>query len=267
MSMTDHHRFTRYLGIALLLALPLPIFIVFGASFNGTGYFQFPPQSLSWRWYIEALTDPRWLSAAWTSVWIAAVAAVVTTAVSFMTAYFTIRYAPKLNSLLELLIFAPLFFPHAAMGVATVVLLAKFGIVGTSMAIVLAHLMVVLPFSYRPVHIALRSIDPDLIRAAEVMGASEWRALWDIVLPLCRSGLLTSLLFSAIISFDEVTVTMFLVGPNITTLPVQIFTFIQDEATPVLAAISTLSVLVTFLAILLLERVAGLTFFVQRDAS
>ena len=60
---------------------------------------------------------------------------------------------------------------------------------------------------------------------------------------------------------------MFLIGPDITTLPVQIFTFIQDDASPVLAAISTLSVVITFLAILLLERVAGLSFFVQRQSS
>ncbi len=264
--MSTSHRFMRLPGIALLLFLPLPIIIVFGASFNGSGFIQFPPESLSLRWYVETFTDPRWGQAVWTSLWIASVVAVIITAVSFLTAYFTIRYAPRLNNALEMMIFAPLFFPHAAMGVAAVVLMAKFNLVGTSTAIVIAHLMVALPFSYRPVHIALRSIDPDLVRAAEVLGASEWRALWDIVLPLCRSGLLTSLLFSAIISFDEVTVTMFLIGPDVRTLPVQIFTFIQDDASPVLAAISTLSVVVTFLAILILDRFAGLTFFVQRDA-
>lgn len=260
-------RLARIAGIALLLGLPLPIIIVFGASFNGSGYIQFPPESLSLRWYVETFTDPRWARAAWTSLWIAAVVAVAITAVSFLTAFFTIRHAPKWSSTLEMLIFAPLFFPHAAMGVATVVLLAKFDLVGTSTAIVLAHLMIALPFSYRPIYISLRSIDPDLLRAAQVLGASEWRALWDIILPLCRSGILTSLLFSAIISFDEVTVTMFLIGPDVKTLPVQIFTFIQDDASPVLAAISTLSVALTFLAIVLMDRWAGLTFFVQRDAS
>ncbi|RYF61805.1 MAG: ABC transporter permease [Comamonadaceae bacterium] len=260
-------RLVRIAGIALLLGLPLPIIIVFGASFNGSGYIQFPPESLSLRWYVETFTDPRWARAGWTSLWIAAVVAVVITAVSFLTAFFTIRHAPKWSNTLEMLIFAPLFFPHAAMGVATVVLLAKFDLVGTSTAIVLAHLMIALPFSYRPIYISLRSIDPDLLRAAQVLGASEWRALWDIILPLCRSGILTSLLFSAIISFDEVTVTMFLIGPDVKTLPVQIFTFIQDDASPVLAAISTLSVALTFLAIVLMDRWAGLTFFVQRDAS
>lgn len=258
---------SRTLGILFLLALPAPIFIVFGASFNGSAYIQFPPETYSFRWYIEAFTDPRWARAVGTSLWIAAVTSVVVTTISFLAAYFTLRYAPRINTMLELAIFSPLFFPHACMGVAAVALMAKLGIVGTPGAIILAHVIVTVPFSYRPVHVALRSVDPDLIRAAEVMGASELRALKDIILPICRSGILTSLLFTGIISFDEVTVTMFLIGPQITTLPVQIFTFIQDDASPVLAAISTISVIITFLAILLLERVAGLTFFVQRSGS
>lgn len=257
----------KTIGIVLLLLLPAPIFIVFGASFNGTGYIQFPPESWSLRWYVDAFTDPRWGRAVLTSLWIAAVVATLITAISFLAAYFTLRYAPRISGWLELAIFSPLFFPHASMGVAAVALMAGMGIVGTPIAIILAHLMVTIPFSYRPIHVALKSVDPDLIRAAEVMGASELRALWDIILPICRSGVLTSLLFTGIISFDEVTVTMFLIGPDITTLPVQIFTFIQDDASPVLAAISTLSVVITFLAILLLERVAGLSFFVQRQSS
>ncbi|CEJ10294.1 Putative 2-aminoethylphosphonate transport system permease protein PhnV [bacterium YEK0313] len=257
----------RGLGIALLVSLPAPIAIVVGASFSDSGYIQFPPDVLSLRWYVETLSDPRWPRAFAISIGIAAVTAVIVTACNFMAAYYTVRHAPRIAALLELAIFSPLFFPHAAMGVAMVALIAKLDLIGTAPGIIIAHLIVTLPFSYRPIHVALRSIDPDLIRAANVMGASEWQALRDIVLPMCRSGILTSLLFAGIISFDEVTVTMFLIGPNITTLPVQIFSFVQDSATPVLAAISTISVLITVLAVVILDRVAGLTFFVRRDGA
>jgi putative spermidine/putrescine transport system permease protein len=265
--MPSMNRLARSLGIVLLATLPAPIAIVVGASFSDSGYIQFPPDVLSLRWYVETLADPRWPRAFAISIGIAGATAVIVTACNFMAAYYTLRYAPKIAAALELAIFSPLFFPHAAMGVAMVALIAKLNLIGSAPGIILAHLIVTLPFSYRPIHVALRSIDPDLIRAANVMGASEWRALKDIVLPLCRSGILTSLLFAGIISFDEVTVTMFLIGPNITTLPVQIFSFVQDSATPVLAAISTISVLVTFLAVLILDRVAGLTFFVRRDGA
>ncbi|QCI63967.1 ABC transporter permease [Phreatobacter stygius] len=265
--MSSMNRLAKVLGIVLLASLPAPIMIVAGASFSDSSYIQFPPEALSLRWYRETIIDPRWPRAFAISIGIAAVTAVIVTAFNFMAAYYTQRYAPRIASALELAIFSPLFFPHAAMGVAMVALIAKLDLIGTAPGIILAHLIVTLPFSYRPIHVALRSIDPDLIRAANVMGASEWRALNDIVLPMCRSGILTSLLFAGIISFDEVTVTMFLIGPNITTLPVQIFSFVQDSATPVLAAISTICVLVTFIAVLVLDRVAGLAFFVRRDGA
>ncbi len=260
-------RTIRILGIALLLALPLPILIVIGSSFNPGGYIKFPPDGFSLRWYAEAFADPRWPRAFGVSLVIAAVSAVLVTATSFLTAYFSLRYAPRLGAALEIAIFSPLFFPSAAMGVGFVVLLAKFGLVGFVGGIVLAHLIVTLPFAYRPIHVAMRSIDPDIVRAANVLGASEWRAVRDIVLPMTRSGIMTALLFSGIISFDEVTVTMFLIGPHITTLPVQIYAFIQDTSSPVLAAISTISVVMTLVAVVLLERTVGLAFFVRRETA
>ena len=87
-----------------------------------------------------------------------------------------------------------------------------------------------------------------------------------LALPLARSGIVTALVFAFIISFDEVTVTMFLTGPAVTTLPVQIYAFIQEDASPVLAAISTATVAATLLLVLVLERLIGLQFFVEQEA-
>ncbi len=259
------HPFTRQLGIALLLFLPAPILIVVGASFTSAGYIQFPPEGVSLRWYVEAVSDPRWPAAFFTSLWIAAATAMAITAISFLTAFYCIRYVPKMANMLETVIFSPLFFPHAALGVAMVAVMASLGLLGTGLGIVLAHLILTLPFAYRPIFISLKKIDTELLEAANVLGAGEWQTIRDVILPLSKSGIVTALLFSFIISFDEVTVSMFLIGPDIITLPVQIYSFIQDSASPVLAAISTGTVVVTFLVVLLLERTVGLEFFVEKD--
>lgn len=58
---------------------------------------------------------------------------------------------------------------------------------------------------------------------------------------------------------------MFLVGPFITTLPVETCSFIQESGTPVVAAISTVLVVMTLLLVILLERLVGLEFFVEPD--
>lgn len=99
------------------------------------------------------------------------------------------------------------------------------------------------------------------------LGANRWKTFFFVTIPLVRPGLITSLLFSFILSFDEVTTTMFLVGPFVTTLPVQIYSFIQESGTPVVAAISTSLVLLTLVLVLLLERLVGLQFFVDPDSA
>ncbi|MCC7273156.1 MAG: ABC transporter permease, partial [Alphaproteobacteria bacterium] len=65
--------------------------------------------------------------------------------------------------------------------------------------------------------------------------------------------------------FDEVTVSLFLVGPDLSTLPVKIFSAIQDSGSPVIAAISAVLVGFTIAIVFLLDRVIGLELFVAAE--
>jgi putative spermidine/putrescine transport system permease protein len=252
-------------SFALLFFLPAPIVVIAATSFAAAGYLKFPPDQLSLRWYLEAATDPRWIEAFVTSLGIAAVVSVLATAIAFAGAYACHRLRPRWLGAFELAVMSPLFFPHAALGVALVNVLALSGHLGTASGIVAAHIVCTLPFAWRPITVALQRIDGEIVEAASLLGADERRIALGIALPLARSGLVTALLFSFIISFDEVTVTMFLTGPQVSTLPVQIYAFIQENASPVLAAISTVTVAVTLLVVMLLERLIGLEFFVAHD--
>lgn len=258
-------RLGRAGSLALLFFLPAPIVVIGATSFAAAGYLKFPPGELSLRWYSEAATDPRWLEAFATSLWIAAVAALATTTIAFAGAYACNRLRPRWLPAFELAVMSPLFFPHAALGVALVNVLAISGHLGTATGIVVAHIVCTLPFAWRPIAVALHRIDPEIVEAAALLGANERRIALGIALPLVRSGLVTALLFTFIISFDEVTVTMFLTGPQVATLPVQIYAFLQEDASPVLAAISTATVVLTLAVVMLLERLIGLEFFVAND--
>ena len=110
-------------------------------------------------------------------------------------------------------------------------------------------------------------ISPEMLEASAILGAGEMRTALRVLLPLCRPGLVTALLFSFIISLDEVTVTMFLTGPDVMTLPVEIYAYIQENASPVLAAVSTAMVVATLALVLLLERLVGLQVFVEEEGS
>lgn len=250
---------------ALLLFMPAPIIVVIAASFSYDGYIRFPPGELSLRWYVEFLTDMRWLRALWTSLLLAVAGAVFSTTIAFMAALAVARHQTRFTRYFEVAIMTPLLFPHAALGIAMLALLMSFHVYGTFVGLLLAHCIITLPYAYRPISVSLRKLDAAMEEASMSLGAGRWYTFRHVTLPLVRPGIITALLFSFILSFDEVTVTMFLVGPFITTLPVEIYSFIQESGTPVVAAISSVLVLITLMLVLLLERVVGLEFFVEPD--
>jgi putative spermidine/putrescine transport system permease protein len=127
------------------------------------------------------------------------------------------------------------------------------------------HIILCGPFAYRPIAVALQKIDGSMPEAAMSLGAREGAVFRRVILPLMKPGIVTALLFTFIISFDEVTVTLFLVSPDVTTLPVMIWGHIRDSADPVVAAISTLLILMTAIIVLAVERLVGLQMFVNPE--
>ena len=65
--------------------------------------------------------------------------------------------------------------------------------------------------------------------------------------------------FAFITSFDELVVSLFLTGPRLSTLPVQIYNYIEFASDPTIAAISVLLIAFTTAVVLLVERVVGFT--------
>ncbi len=256
---------SRLVAVCVLLFLPMPIVIVVLSSFSAAGYLTFPLQGVSLRWYAEFLTSADWMRVLTTSAILAVLSAVVSTAAALMAAWVVVRRGFRGQSFYETLLMTPLIFPHAAIGVIMIVVLAQFGWIGTGIGLALAHCIVTIPYAYRPIVSSLRKMDGSFEEAAMSLGARPGRVFWKVTLPTLQPGLVTALLFSLIVSFDEVTVTMFLVGPHVMTLPVQVFSEVLESASPVIAAVSATLVFFTTGLIFVLDRVVGLEFFVERD--
>jgi putative spermidine/putrescine transport system permease protein len=255
----------RTIVAAVLLFLPAPIVIVILSSFTQVGYISFPPSSFSLRWYVEFLGSTAWLWSLGVSVVLAGLAALLSTFVAFLGALAATRTRLPMGGTLETLVLLPLIFPHAALGVVLLGLASLFGWTGEFPGLLLAHFLITVPYAWRPIVAALRKHDLALEEAAMSLGAPPFYTFRKVTVPLLRPGLVTALLFTFIISFDEVTVSLFLVGPDLSTLPVKIFSHIQDSGSPVIAAISTVLIGLTVLVVLLLDRVVGLELFVAAE--
>jgi putative spermidine/putrescine transport system permease protein len=109
-------------------------------------------------------------------------------------------------------------------------------------------------------HIAL--LDPRLEEAAMSLGATRVRAFFMVTLPLLRSSLVSGAIFAFIISFSDINLALFLTGPQSTSLPVHIFSEIQWQGDPTIAAASSMQIVIIGLLILVVQRIFRLRLVV-----
>lgn len=240
----------RALIVLLCAGLLAPILVVVVLSFSGDGYLRFPPESVSVRWYERFLGDARWRSAISNSVVVAAMTCLVATALGFLAAYATVRANFRAKGALTAFLLAPLIVPHVVTAIGLYFLSARYGLIGARPWIAVSHAVVALPVVLVILQSALRAVDPNLERAAMICGCDRWGVFRRVVIPLALPGIVSAALFSFLTSFDEHMISLFLAGIRAETLPVRIWNSLLREVEPTIAAVSTLLIGVTVVALL-----------------
>lgn len=244
--------------VALIYAyLLIPIAIVVLTSFSPTTSTAFPPSGFSLRWYGEFFKSASFVDAFWFSIKLGIAAALLATAIGFVTAYAIVRFLGRKRETGQSLALLPAMIPHILISISillalTVVPAPEFG------ALIAGHVMICLPFTIAGITASLDAVDPQLEAAAMTLGASRLTVLWEVVLPLTAPGILSALIFAFIVSFGDTYISLFLTGPGMTTLPIEIFSYVQWESSPVIAAITSLQILMILMLGLLVERLVGL---------
>lgn len=242
--------------------LLLPVVVVVLASLSRTSYLTVPPQGVTLRWFAAVLRDPEYVNAIGFSLALAGVATLCSLVAGVTASYALIRWRVSGGALVSALLNAPLIFPGVVVGVALLQFYALVRFNGTFAGLALAHMVITVPYVVRAVMASLQGIDPEIESAARVLGASGPVAFFAVTLPLARPGIAAGALFSFIVSFDNVPVSIFLLGAGQMTLPVKIFTAIEYGVDPSIAAISTMLVVVTGLGLAAAERWIGFHRFV-----
>lgn len=248
-------------AIVLLLILG-PLAIVVLTSFSASDYFQFPPPGLSLRWFREFFSLPNMRAAFLLSVELALVASTVAVVLGVLAALAVARRV-QASGALQSLFMAPLVFPTIILGLA---LLLCYRLVNMPLlpGLALAHILVGLPYCFRATLASLQGFDPALEEAGQSLGASPLQTFFRITLPLIWPGVFSGWLFAFIVSFGELNTALFLTGPGVTTLPIEIFSYLQFEGSQlVIAAASTLQVGMILLMVLVMERAVGLARIVR----
>ena len=225
--------------------LVLPGLVVIPISFAGDASLEFPPESLSTRWYSNFFTDPAWTDAMLATFKVGVLTTIVATAIGTATAFGVVRGRFPGKAIVNALILSPMIVPLVVTAIAIYSVFLNWHIVGTALGLVAAHTVLALPFVVVTVGASLRSFDRRLEDAAASLGAGPWATFWRITLPGIRAGVLGGALFAFATSFDEVAVSLFLTTADFQTLPVQIFNGINRQIDPTIAVVSSLILALT----------------------
>jgi len=239
--------------VLAVLFLIVPILIVIPLSFTSGTLLTYPLPGLSWQYYAEFLSSPLWLPAANTSLWIASVTALISTALGTLAAIGLTKLELRRRILVFAFLVAPLPIPQVITAVAFFFFFAELNLTGTSVALVLAHTVIAVPFVVITVTATLQGYDFTMSRAAASLGAPPLVAFRRVMLPLIAPGIVTGALFAFITSFDELIIALFLSGPRQYTLPRQIYSGVRDSINPTIAVVATLLILLSGILVGALE--------------
>ena len=246
-----------WLTLVMLFILTPAGFVVFD-SFNSATSFPSPFEGATLRWYVALADHPEFLEAAWTSLELAVIAAAIATIAGFLAAWgLASGRIPARNAIITVLM-GPLLVPELVVGLAILQIVGMFGpLLGLSLGLpvlVAAHAVFVLPVTVRLSLSGFSQFNFSLEEAARDLGASPWRILLHITLPLLRPSLLAGFVLAAVLSFVNLPLSMFLTTAQTSTLPVIAFAYMESRIDPMIAAVATLVMLTAAAITLTVDR-------------
>lgn len=239
--------------VLLLLFFVAPLIVVYVLSFSSSPFLVFPPPGFSLQWYVKFVASPEWRTALVMSLKVAVVVASLATAIGAAAAFGLVRGAFPAKRLLFLFMVSPLLIPGIVVALSLYVSMSDLGMVGTYPSLVIGHLVFAVPFALVIMLGAVRGLDRNLEHAAATLGASPSVTLRKVVVPLLAPALGSAWVMSFLTSFDELLVTLFLLGRQPETLPIKMWSDIRIQIDPVISAASSIIVTVVILIIILIQ--------------
>jgi putative spermidine/putrescine transport system permease protein len=252
-------RLARFGFMALvLLFMAAPLVVVGGVSLNADKVLLFPPRGFSIRWYGDLFQLADWLNALRNSVSIAFGSAALSLSIAVPLAYFLWRYNVRYAKALFALGVAPFMLPPVITALGFLVFWVNAGLYGQFLATLVSHSIFFVTLPLVTVSLGLESINPQLIEAAETMGANRRTIFRTIILPLIRPFMISGYAFAFVLSLNEYIIAYMVAGFTVETLPIKIFNSLRYGYTPVMASVAVLFVVVAVVVFGLVSRFGNL---------
>lgn len=262
--MKEKHRGLGLFAGLVFLFLLGPLVIIMVTSFGGNAILQFPPEGFSLRWYKNIFEVSMFMETFKVTMGVALLGNLIALLLGVPAAYALSRGDFKGKSFLNNIFISPLLIPGIVLGFTMLkYLVVQFNLpIYTSLLV--GHVVLMLPFIIRVIGSSLSNFDYAIEEASMSLGASRIKTFFTVVLPNIRSGLIAGVLLAFLESFNNVDISVFMTGPGVSTLPIQMLTYVENYFDPTIAAISVLLMVMTGGLMILIERLMGLSYFTKK---
>lgn len=265
----DRRRMGRWLlnGSALLAFLYIltPLLFIIWISFYSQEIPSYPAEGYTLRWYREAVHNTRFIDAFLLSAQLGVIATAIGLAVALPAAVGLSRLRFRGHTLASNLLLMPLIIPGIVLGFALYVyhveieINSGLPILGSFGGLVWGHVLLVIPWTVRLITASLAGFDRTLEEAAQNLGANRFTTFRRITMPVILPGIVAGAMFGFVSSFGNLEMSLFLVGPGRTTLPIAILQYLQWKIDPTIASISVLQILLIAVAMLVTDRFVNIS--------
>lgn len=251
-----------FLVYAIMLC---PLVFVVWLSFFKDAILYFPPSGYTLAWYANAWQNQAFVNGFIFSLQVALVSAFFGVSLGVIAALGMIRYKFNGGKYVNTLLLSPLLMPGIVTGIAIYLFYLRAenffdrDLVGTLGGLVLAHICLTIPWTVRLVSASMHGLDPSIEEAARNLGANGRTAFLRVTLPMLRPAIVAAALFSFIVSFENLEVSLSLVGPGKTTLPIAILQYLEFNLDPTIAAVSTVQIVLLGIIMLITDRFVKLS--------
>ena len=239
-----------YLAFLYVPVAFLPLF-----SFNKSVFIAFPLSGFTTQWYAQMFDDADMLRALGNSLEVGAITATLSTVLGLLAAKALTRYrVPGATALLGFTSL-PLFIPDIVLGISILILLNAVGVPLSLVTVIAGHCLICVPFAITVLMSRFDGFDKSLEEASLDLGESGWMTFWRVTFPLALPGIVSSLLLTFIVSFDEFLIAYFLAG-NEATLPIYIWGQLRfPEKLPAVLALGALILVASAVLVVIAEWV------------
>jgi putative spermidine/putrescine transport system permease protein len=258
----------RNIGLALFASLVYvfllgPLVIIAMTSFEPGSVLKFPPEGFTFTWYQNIFEVEMFLKTFQTSILVSFAGNILALLIGIPAAYALSRYEFKGKVVLNTIFISPIIIPGTVLGFSFLKYIIATYQLPIYIGLFIGHTILMLPFIIRVIASSLSNFDFSIEEAAVSLGAGKLETFFKVVLPNIRSGIIAAVIIAFLESFNNVDISVFLTGPGISTLPIQMLTYVENFFDPTIASLSVLLMILTGVLMFLIERLLGLSYFTK----